>query len=242
VELDGYLREVTARVVSVLGERVVGVWLVGSGALGDLDPRRSDVDVQAVAAEPLDDGDLRRLAGLLEHDALPVPARGLEFVLYSPAGLTAAGGPRYALNLNTGPRMDHRLSLDPGTDPGFWFTVDVSVARQSAVPLLGPPAAQAFPDLPRPLVAAAVLEGLDWYAGEPGLEVQALLGACRSWAWADDGVWRSKADAARWAAGRLPDPGPVLRALRLRDGEPAGPLAAAEVEDVRARARAALRR
>src|SRR3954452_512478 len=87
----------------------------------DYDPRRSDVDVQAVAAERLPLSERRLLAGRLEHEVLLGPARGLEFVLYADEDLVAAGGPRFQLNLNTGSRLVHRVSFDAGEDPRFWF-------------------------------------------------------------------------------------------------------------------------
>ena len=49
--VDAYLAELVGRLRAVAGERLVGAWLVGSAALGDFDPARSDLDVQAVTAE-----------------------------------------------------------------------------------------------------------------------------------------------------------------------------------------------
>ena len=43
-----YLSELTLRVETQLEQRLAGAWLLGSSALGDFDPLRSDVDVQAV--------------------------------------------------------------------------------------------------------------------------------------------------------------------------------------------------
>src|SRR3954447_3371345 len=122
---------VARRVHNALRGRLVGVWLVGSAALDDYDPRRSDADVQAVATERLSLSERRALAAELEHEALPTPGRGLEFVLYAAEDLEAAGGPRFQLNLNPGPRMEHHVAYDAEEDPRFWFTIDVSIARQS---------------------------------------------------------------------------------------------------------------
>ena len=234
------MREVARRVREALGERLIGVWLVGSAALDDYDPRRSDIDVQAVATERLASDERRALVGHLEHEALPNPARGLEFVLYARDELADPAGPRFQINLNTGERMEHHVAYDAGEDPRFWFTLDVSIARQRAVPLIGPPAEQVFPELPESLVAGAVLEGLEWYRRAPGAPDQALLSACRAWAWAGDRRWRSKAESARWALSRLKDPSPVERALLRRDGKPAIAPTPHEIDAVIARARAAL--
>ena len=238
--LQTYAAEVARRVQEMAGERLVGVWLLGSAALRDYDPVRSDVDVQAVTTERLSRAERERLVGRLAHEALPNPARGLEFVLYARPDLTAPEGPRFHLNLNSGARMDRHVAYAADADPQFWFTIDVSIARQHGRPLVGPPAAEVFPDPPRRLVVTALLEALDFYAGLAGAPEQRLLSACRTWAWAVDGRWRSKGDSARWAMQRLADPGPVERALRLRDGAAVLALAPAEVDGVVGRARAAL--
>jgi len=160
--------------------------------------------------------------------------------MYAAEDLGAVGGPRFQLNLNTGPRMEHHVAYDADEDPRFWFTIDVSIARQSGIALIGPPAAVVLPEPPRSLVAAAVLEALDFYASAPGATDQALLSACRAWAWASDAVWRSKGDSVRWAMPRLAAPGPVARALRRRDGDVEAPPTAQDLEPVLTAARAAL--
>ena len=239
--VNAYAREVARRVRDVLGDRLVGVWLVGSLALGDFEPGRSDIDIQAVATGPVPLAERRSLARQLAHDALPVPARGLEFVLYARPDLAVPGGPRFSLNLNTGPGMDHHVAFDADDDPGFWFTIDVDIARSTAVPLMGPPAGEVFPTLPRGVVAVAVLEGLDWWTTHSGTPTQTLLSACRSWAWATDGRWRSKSDSARWARPRLANPSGVDAALRLRAGGTGEAPTPADADVVVAEARSALR-
>jgi hypothetical protein len=190
---------------------------VGSGALGDFDAARSDIDVQAVTAGRLDRRTLERLAAALSHDALPCPVRGLEFVLYARADV-----PAFQLNLNTGPGMDEQAGYDPGAEPGFWFTLDVAIARQAARPLIGPHPREVLPALPRETIAAAHRESLAWYAAHD--DAQAVLTACRVWVWAAEGRWLSKGDAAAWAVERLDEPAPVVKALAKRaDPEAAGP-------------------
>ncbi len=207
-----YVEEVLRRVRSALGERLVGVWLVGSAALGDFSPQRSDIDIQAVASEWLPMRERAGLAEALSHDALPCPAKGLEFVLYAREGLDAPEGPSFQLNLNTGERLEHHLSFQPEQDPRFWFVIDVSIARQDAVVLAGRPASRMFPELPCPLVVAALRDALDWHEVHAS-GGEAIRSAYRAWAWATDGVWRSKSEAANWARGRLDDPPELAKAL-----------------------------
>jgi Domain of unknown function (DUF4111)/Nucleotidyltransferase domain len=234
-----YAAEVTRRVRDLVGPGLVGVWLFGSAALGDFDPRRSDIDIQAVSAGRLPRAGRARLAAALGHDALPCPARGLEFVLYAREDLSAPLGPAYQLNLNSGGLMQQHVSFDPGEDPRFWFTLDLSIGREAGRALHGPAAASVLPRLALRLVRDAARDSLEWHVRH-GSAAEAILGACRVWAFATDGRWRSKTEAARWARPRLSDPDPVERALRLRAGAPEPPIAPRDTGPVLAAARAAL--
>jgi hypothetical protein len=212
--LEAYLDELVQRLRARLGERLVAAWQVGSGALGDFDPARSDVDVQALAPR-LARAELRALAA--ELSALECPVRGLEFVLYE--DLREA---RFQLNLNTGPRMDHHEGYDPDAEPRFWFVLDLSIARQHRRALYGE---LELPELPRPVVLGAIRESLEWWRRHDA--AQAILAACRAWAFLETGDWLSKGEAARWAQPRVE--GEVRRALAARGGGPAP-----TEEDVRA--------
>src|SRR4051794_23683154 len=155
-DLVEYLAELTARLETHLGDRLVAAWVIGSGALGDFDRLRSDVDVQAVSEDRVDRPRLEQLAAVLSHDALPCPVRGLEFVLYARDDLAEPEGPAFQLNLNTGPGMAQHEGFDPLREPRFWFTLDVAIARRRARPLSGPPPSAIVPALPRPLVLGAL--------------------------------------------------------------------------------------
>jgi hypothetical protein len=220
-EPSDYLDELVRRVQNVVSDRLVGIWLVGSAALGDFERHRSDLDVQAIATETLPEHFLTGLAAELAHESLPCPARGLEFVLYPQSGLLDPDGPTFQLNLNTGASMSTHLGLDPAAEPRFWFVIDVAIARDHAVSLDGPSAEAAWPELPRPMIAGALREALAWHALGSRSRAQAFLAACRAWAWAVDGVWRSKRDAAEWARGRIPDASvDIALASRERASEP----------------------
>jgi hypothetical protein len=213
-----------------LGDRLEGAWVVGSGALGDFDPERSDVDVQAVASERLAQEDLEALAAELSHPALECPVRGLEFVLYAHADLDDPLGPALQLNLNTGPRMRQHEGYDPAAEPRFWFVLDVAIARQQSRALAGAAAAELLPELPRDLVLSSLCDALAWWRDHDA--TGAILAACRAWAWLEQGRWLSKGDAADWAAERLDDPAPVQRALAHRADATAPEPTTADVDRV----------
>jgi hypothetical protein len=218
--IAGYLSELTTRLQARLEDRLAGAWLIGSGALGDFDRLRSDIDVQAVSTTRLARTELHRLAAALADEALPCPVRGLEFVLYAREDLADSLGPAFQLNLNTGPRMEHHAGYDPAAEPRFWFLLDVAIAREHARPLAGLRPETVLPALPRALVLAALHDALRWYrAHDPA---QAVLASCRAWAWAIEGRWLSKGDAAAWATARLADSAPIAKALARRS-DPAAP-------------------
>src|SRR5690242_1749553 len=82
----GYAEAVAGVLRDALGPALVAVYLHGSAALGDYDPNRSDVDILAVCAAPLEAGDRKLLAARLGRDSLPCPAdSGLEFSLVTQA-------------------------------------------------------------------------------------------------------------------------------------------------------------
>jgi hypothetical protein len=193
--IAAYLSELTTRLEARLGERLMAAWVVGSGALGELDPETSDIDVQAVSSTHLPRVELEALATALSHQALPCPVRGLEFVLYAREELEAPAGPRFQLNLNTGPGMEHHEGYDPDAEPRFWFTLDVAIAREHSRPLTGPSPATLLPELPRELVRAAHGDSIAWYrAHAPEL---APVTEVRARVWEAEGRWLSKAEARR---------------------------------------------
>jgi hypothetical protein len=192
---------VARRLSHQLGDRLRGAWLIGSAALGDFAPARSDHDVQAVTTGVLTERERWDLALTLSHEALPCPARGLEFVLYAEPDLLRADGPAFQLNLNTGARMARHVALDPAEDPRFWFVLDVAGARAHGRRLAGLPADAALPKLPRRLVLRALLDAIAWHRRPAAEGGEAALAAARAWAWASDGRWRSKREAAEWARG-----------------------------------------
>ena len=222
-----YLAALVGRLEAVAGDAAGRRVAAGSAALGDFDPARSDVDVQAVATKRLVARRARSGSpSALSHAALPCPVRGLEFVLYAREDLPTAR-PAFQLNLNTGPRMERHAGLRPGAEPRFWFVLDVAIARERAHPLAGPPAATCCPSSPRAARArrAARRARLVRRAGgdEPRpCSPRAARGRGRPTAVAVQGR------GGRVGARRLADPAPVDRALAHRDDPAVAPPTADE--------------
>jgi Domain of unknown function (DUF4111) len=224
-------RAAAALLARLLGRQLVAVWLGGSGALGGVAPGQSDVDLVAVCtAAPSGEAGRAVVAGL-GRLAMTWPLRGLEFVLYPRAALAAPGPrPGFAINLNVGPRMPYRLSLDPGSEPAHWFLLDLAILRDHGRPLAGPPPRDLIGPIPRRRVLEALSDSLAWHrANEPALQ-QTVLNACRGWRFTEEGAWSSKDDAGAWALARTDDPATVEAALAVRHGDRSATLDPARVD------------
>jgi predicted enzyme related to lactoylglutathione lyase len=238
-QVDDYLGRLAAALGEVLGPRLAGAYAVGSVALGAYRPGESDIDVLALTSESLPVADRRAVARACSHEALPCPGRKLELVVMPSEVARAAEVPvRWELNLNTGEGLDDHVGLDFAAEPGFWFVLDLALAHEHAVALVGPPGPEAIgaPDAAR--VGEAQAEAVAWYArNEPGRE--AFVAAARAWLWRETGRFAAKAEALRWAAGDSPldtiefpadEPERALRFWSGLLGEPLEPRAVDEGE------------
>jgi hypothetical protein len=216
---DQYVQEVANRLRAALGDDLLAVYLVGSGALGDWVPERSDIDIMAVCAGPLAAAQRDRVVELLLHRALPCPARGLELVVYSRDAIAAPRrGLGFELNLNTGSGIPDRVSSDPGVEPAHWFLLDVAAARLHGRAISGPAPHALIGPVPAADVQAALIESLRWHREHEATSANTVLNACRSWRYVADGAWSSKPDAGRWALERGADDVLVRAALALHAG------------------------
>ena len=183
-DVSAYLEDL----VRVLAESapLEAVYLHGSAALGAYEPGRSDIDVIAVTSRSLTVDERRALAAAVE--ALPVPARKLELVVYP------HGSDRWELNLNTG----EHVGLDPGAEPSFWFVLDRALAAEHAVPLVGPPWSELF----QPESRGAIEGALDQVVAFDGWDDphDRRLAAARARIWRETGRWVSKPEAAEQEA------------------------------------------
>jgi Domain of unknown function (DUF4111)/Nucleotidyltransferase domain len=214
-----YVRELVRRLRSVLGDELVGAYLIGSLALGGYEPGRSDVDVAAVVERELSVEVKEAVVAACRHEALGCPARKLELVLYAQGRM-----PAFELNLNTGAGEPLHAGFDPSAEPAFWFVLDLAIAHANAEALAGPPPAEVLPGVARGELEAAVRESLQWFLAHDAPPDDLVLNAARTRRFLDEGVWSSKVEAGEWALRRLPDREVVEAALAIRRREPAAEL------------------
>ena len=220
-----YLDELVDRSRRILGGRLVGAWLANSGARDDYLPGRSDLDVELAVDDALDESIARRLAAALRHTSLPCPAPWLELVVYRREALAAPGArPDWELNLNTGSAIADHVGVDPTAEPAHWFLLDLSMARERSVTLLGPPLSELLAPIPDGLVIEALRASMAWHAANDAASPNRVLNACRAWAWLEERRWRSKTEAAAWAIAAGGGAPLIELALARRRGDALEPL------------------
>jgi RimJ/RimL family protein N-acetyltransferase len=223
-----YLAELVDRARDVLGANLVGAYAAGSVALDAYQSGRSDIDVALITAEPVADAAKRALVEVLRNEALPVPARGLELVVYTQAAAASgAREPAFEVELNSGPAMAFRATYDPADRPSadgrFWYALDRSILSGTSGSLLGPPANEMFVGVGPDDLRDLLVEALTWWLRQPGDPADAVLGACRSLVRFRDGEWLPKVEAGRRLLTAASERGAVVRAAiagRLGTGSP----------------------
>jgi hypothetical protein len=199
-----YIGELAERLRTLLGARLVGVYAGGSYALGDYRRPTSDLDLAAVVDPALDAETKRRIVDRVRHEALPCPARGLELVVYRLETARSSGSEAdFELNLNSGRRMPLRVDESPATVAGHWFPIDRSILAQAGVTILGPPAGEVFAAVDRRGLLPVLVDSIRWHRRSGEDDAGALLAACRSLRFAEQGRWSSKPAALAWLLDQL---------------------------------------
>jgi len=211
--------EVLARTVRT---DLVGVYFVGSVALGGYVPGESDIDIAAVSNSALTDPQKQIVASAVVEASAACPARGLEFTLYRRdiVGSRPAGA-GFEVNTNAGPGMPTAVHVDATVEPGFWYVMDRAIAHRSGLAISGPPARAVFVDVPRRMLLEAMYQSMSWHRVHEKATLHSVLNACRAWRFAAEDVLGSKLEGAAWARSSWPDTGLIDAAVALRRGEDA---------------------
>lgn len=227
--VERYLQALVHETRAVLGDRLVGVYAGGSLALDDFVTGRSDIDVAIVTRSELEAPIKGALAARLRHPSLACPARGLELVVYRQE-VAASGTPEpgFDLELNSGPRMEARVTLGPRDRPAadglFWYGLDRSILATQGLALWGPPADDVFANLRPHDVRDLLIASVQWWMTQSATAASpadAVLGACRALLWARNGRWLAKGTAGRTLASQHDQHSQLVRqALAAREGGP----------------------
>lgn len=214
--------QVTEALARTLGKDLVGVYFVGSVALGGYVLGESDIDIAAVSSTALTDPQRRSVASAVVEASAACPARGLEFTLYRReiAGSRPAGAD-FEVNANGGPRIPTAVHMDATAEPGFWYVLDRAIAHRSGLVISGPPPRSIFAAVPRSTLLEAMYESMAWHRAHEKATLYSVLNACRAWRFAAADVLGSKLEGAAWARARWPDTGLIDAAVALRRGQDA---------------------
>lgn len=221
-DLAEFGKDVAVVLKDALGGDLVGVYFVGSVALGGYVPGESDVDVIGVTRSEVADSVRQLIADAVVAITPSCPARGLEFTLYrSEVVARAPDGADFELNANGGPRMERTHHLDAAAEPGFWYVLDRAIAHCSGIAIVGPPAGDVFVEVARSTLLDAMTQSMRWHRVHEKATLYSVLNACRAWRFAVEDVLGSKLDGATWARTRWTRPDLIDAAVELRQGRTA---------------------
>jgi predicted nucleotidyltransferase len=210
--LEGQLRQ-------LLGSNLSGMYVYGSLAFGCYNPARSDVDVLVVTRRRLSAETRRPLSGLLH--SLP----RLEISFLSHADLIPWRHPcPFDYHFSDDSEVHDRTNVD--------LAAEVANARARGVAVVGPPPAEAFPDVPEEDYLDTIVRDIRWARDRlDERPAYAVLNCCRGLAYSRERVIMSKAEGAEWGMRELPADFRPLAETALADyrDEPHDGFAAGEV-------------
>jgi hypothetical protein len=217
-DVNAVLSYFLAGIQQILGERFVALYLSGSLALGDFDPRSSDIDFVAVT-----DGDVpEHLLPALQHLHARFNAGDSAWAteveaVYIPQGDLRRYDPAHARHPHIERGPEETLDWDQ-MDSGW--VLQRSILRECGVTVAGPPPATLIDpvtacDLRR--AAGALMD--EWWGTmptdptplrRPGYQIYAVLTMCRMLYTLEHGTVVTKPVAARWALRTLGGPWTAL--------------------------------
>jgi len=208
-DVSALVERLQAGVAAVLGDRLIGLYLHGSLALGGFDPGRSDIDFLVVTAGALQPEVCARLEAM--HAAIAssdLAWRSNYEGSYMPTGALRRYDPLDCIHPVI--RVDGSFGLDRH---GSEWVIQRHVVREWGIALVGPPPATLIDPITGDHLRQATAGVLcDWWApmldeparlGSGEYQAYAVLTMCRALYTWEHGAVVSKPQAARWARERL---------------------------------------
>jgi hypothetical protein len=218
-DVGAFGKHLASILASELEDSLVGVYYVGSVALGGYVSGHSDIDIVAVCHQGLTRDAKRALAQKLVDASVDCPTRGLEFTLYrGHIAAAAAKGADFELNVNGGVGMRRLVRLTSTDQPRFWYVLDRAIAHRHGLAISGARPAQVFAPVPRPLLLDVLGESMRWHREHERATLYSVLNATRAWRFAVDDILGSKLEGAQWARKRWAAPWLIDAAVELRHG------------------------
>lgn len=223
-----------------LGERLTGVYLHGSLAMGCFNPAGSDLDLLIVTTQPMSLEQKRALIeALLRLSRQPAP---IEISFLSAADLTPWHYPTpFDLHYSEGWRERCEQAL-AGDGWQHWndsrqtdvdLAAHITITRTRGICLQGRPIAQVLPSVPRQDYIASIWDDFLWARARAAENPPYfILNACRIAAYLLAGRLCSKEEAGAWALTTLPADVHALisQALGIYRGEESAPFDTTRLE------------
>ncbi|GAK14445.1 streptomycin 3''-adenylyltransferase [Geomicrobium sp. JCM 19039] len=221
-QIDDYLDRLATTLQSLLKKQLTGVYLSGSLVMDDWIPTNSDVDVMCIVDRPLKDSVKLKLVDQLAEERLDPPGSGLELVfVLEDEVIKPHSLPSYEYVLTFQQNIGVKVK-EEGMDEGL--LMDFTICYQSGKTLIGKPIEEVFGVVPKPWLNEAMKGSLRWHKAHvfhPFYDPyghEAVLNACRTWCFKENGRMTSKTKGALWAVSRWSDSDVVSHALSIREG------------------------
>jgi hypothetical protein len=207
------IAELLMNIQSILGEKLVGLYLDGSLVLGDFDPRTSDIDLVAALAADLDEPEFAALQAMHEQFARDHPAWDDRIeVCYIGVEILKE------VKSRTGPIAN----ISPGepfhrTEARQEWVMNWYLTRERGKTIFGPSPRTIIEPISREDFIRSVKDHAraweDWVEGMKNRYAQsyAILALCRALHAVRTGEQVSKKQAGEWAKGALPEWADVIQ-------------------------------
>lgn len=220
-DINQLLYELLTHMQSILGDKLVGLYLYGSLVWGDFDYDTSDIDMLAATASDVDDHELEQLRQMHTEFVQQHPQWNdrIEVQYFSLAGLkTFKTQASNMVNISPSEPI-HRIQAGSEWLTNWYFVLDYGIT------LYGPPPASfILPISKAEFIQAVYNHAMQWREyvkntlDSPQYQAYAILTLCRALYTTRNGEQVSKKRAAEWAAEQLPEQATLIqRALVGRE-------------------------
>jgi streptomycin 3"-adenylyltransferase len=199
-----------------LGEKLTGVYLHGSLAMGCFNPISSDIDILVVVRDKLSVEEKKDIGQMLLKLSEMTPAKGLEMSVISLGSLRNFQHPSpYELHFSESNKADFTRGCVDFTkavfDPDLAAHIVITKAR--GICLYGESIEEVFPDIPHGFYLDSIAGDADWCytnilkgadSGEGRVPTYAVLNFCRVLAFIEQRLITSKVEGGQWGVEHLP--------------------------------------
>lgn len=210
IAVRGQVDELVSMLFNHLAERLVGIYLHGSLAMGCFNPHHSDLDLLVITTDRLLIAQKRQIIEYLlmcSQQPQPIEISLLAWTQLRPWHYP----PRFDLHYSESWRANYTHDLGSGQawdntehrDPDL--AAHITIIDKRGICLAGAPIVEVFPIVPdedyRAALAGDIVDSLASIGTDP---VYSILNCCRTYAYVRDGEVCSKEEGGRWVRQVLP--------------------------------------